>query len=160
MVSCNSCQQFCSSPEQQALSAGAEGTEETQKTGNLGGWAGCSQKKPLQYLTNFFAAAQLEQTNFRYSFSSFSVSLSFLSALVPKNYICLLLINKPLTSVNWKKLLQTNYSRGLKTYNPITWKTLKNSLFSVPSFIQFLIKSYQLHFFLTLSDKTLLTKKP
>ena len=145
MVSCNSCQQFSSSPKQ-ALSAGAEGTEETQKTGNLGGWAGCSQKKPLQYLTNFFAAAQLEQTNFRYSFSSFSVSLSSLSALVSKNYICLLLIYKPLTSVNWKKL------KNLKPHN---LKNSENSLFSVPSFIQFLIKSYQLQSFLTLSDKTL-----
>merc|ERR1711956_46280 len=43
------------------------------------------RKKPLEYLTNFFAAAQLEQTNFRYSFSSFSVSLSSLSCLGFKN---------------------------------------------------------------------------
>merc|ERR1711971_1316690 len=123
-------------------SAGAEGTEETQKTGNLGGWAGCSQKKPLQYLTNFFAAAQLEQTNFRYSFSSFSVSLSSLSALVSKKLYLSAFDKQTRNICQLKKtLLRTNYSRGLKNLKPHNLKNSENSLFSVPSFIQFLIKS-------------------
>merc|ERR1711971_1086492 len=95
-------------------SAGAEGTEETQKTGNLGGWAGCSQKKPLQYLTNFFAAAQLEQTNFRYSFSSFFRILEFPVCLGFKKLYLSAFDKQTRNICQLKKtLLKTNYSRGL-----------------------------------------------
>merc|ERR1712008_281252 len=69
----------------------------------FGGLSRLQSEKTVRIFDKLFAAAQLEQTNFRYSFSSFSVSLSSLSALVSKNYICLLLIYKPLTSVNRKK---------------------------------------------------------
>merc|ERR1712051_348751 len=73
------------------------------------------RKKPLQYLTNFFAAAQLEQTNFRYSFSSFSVSLSSLSALVSKKLYLSAFDKQTRNICQLKKtLLKTNYSRGLE----------------------------------------------